>query len=81
MRNADGKLERRRFKAQELLPVGNVRRAADTVVQRQAEAKTSHASRLRRSGLFDSDAAVRAGITDRPVVGKRVRKVPQKLQE
>ena len=81
VRNAEGRLQRRRFKAQELLPVGEVRRAVDISVQRAAEAKTSHATKLRRSGLFSSDGDVRKSINQPPTKSARIRKVPQKLRE
>lgn len=81
VRNEEGRLQRRRFKAQELLPVGQVRKAVDAAVQRAAEAKTSHATKLRRSGLFSTDADVRKNIVQPPAKSTRIRRVPRKLRE
>ncbi len=81
VRNSEGRVQRRRFKAQELLPIGEVREAKDTPLQRAAEKKTSHATKLRRAGLFTNDDDVRATINQPPNKSTRIRKVPQKLLE
>ena len=81
VKNADGRVQRRRFKAQELLPIGEVRDSKDTPLQRAADKKTSHANKLQRSGLYTNTDAARKAIDAPVVVSKRVRKVPQKLRE
>ena len=81
VKNSEGRVQRRRFKAQELLPIGEVRDAKDTPLQKAAEKKTSHATKLRRTGLFTTDDDVRATINQPPNKSTRIRKIPQKLRE
>ena len=78
VKNAEGRVQRRRFKAQELLPIGEVREAKDTPLERAAEKKTSHANKLQRSGLYSNTDAARQAIDAPVVVSKRVRKVPHR---